>query len=275
MININLLPESMRKREGMPKQQLLGIVVCLGILGGLVWMITKYQFETLPALRDSVRSLQARKSSLEKEVEELKTLNAEITRKSGFVNTVKGLYSQRVVWAKILADMKKIINFDESVGRYNQDMRYVWLTNFDGNGKKITLRCIVTAGTQLAAMQLQEQLLQSIQTYKPTNTPEKDEEERLQAELKEASNKHLRERQDNPELPLQGPEEAKIRQRLEEIKNIKSGGLAMIPFNELLVPGSLRMSAARWGSAPKPRNTSGAEIFPENAWIFDLTMQLK
>lgn len=277
MININLLPESMRKKESMPIQQFLGILVGLGVLGVMVWMITKYKFDTIPSMTREVLSLEQNKKVLQAQQEELKAINAEINRMSGYVDAVKSLYMQRVVWAKIMSDVKHIINFDPSMEKYNPEMRYLWATSFTGQGKNISMRFFATAGTQVQAMQMPELLLQRFRSYTLTSLPEKDEEARLEAELKKATDSHEKERQDNPDLPLQGPEELKIRQRLEEIKAFKSGGIALIPFDALLVPGSLQFKSVSWGAAPRPtgRRENLLEVFPTMAWSFDVSATLK
>ncbi len=278
MITINLLPESLRKKTGIPPKQILGLVVAVAVLGGLVYLVTKYHLDTLPLLRERKAGLQARQEQLLKEVEKLKAINAEIASKSAYVNAVKGLYRQRVVWSKTLSDVKNIVNFDLSMSEYNADMRYLWLTRLSGREKSLSMQGFATASSQVVAMQLPERLLHSIRSYTPANLPEKDEEIRLQDELRRAVAEHEAERRERPELPMQGPRELSIRQRLEEIKTIKSGGIALKPFHESLVAGSLKLNRASWVRAPRPRSYSDqdeGQIFPEMAWSFNIEMTLK
>lgn len=278
MININLLPESMRKKEGLPLTQLLAVIVAVLILGGLFIAITKYKFDIIPNLENRRDSLTRTKTQLNVEVNRLKELTAEVNRMNGYVDAVKNLYKQRVVWAKILSDVKNIVNFDPAMNNYNPDMRYMWLTKFTGKGKAISMSCFATASNQIIAMQMPEQLLKEFLHFAPINLPEKDEESRLQEELRKAIAEHEAERRDRPELPLQGPQELAIRQRLEEIKSVQSGGIALLPFHELLVPGSLQMTNASWSTAPKPiikDRVEIVEIFPERAWTFGVNMTLK
>lgn len=278
MININLLPESLRKKGGVAPKQLLGLVAAVAVLGGLVYMVTKYQMDTLPTLRDRKQSLQTQQAGLRKKVEELKKINQEIASKSAYVDAVKGLYRQRVVWSKVLSDVKNIVNFDPSMSEYNTDMRYLWLTKLNGRERSLSMQGFATASSQVVAMQLPERLLHSIRSYAPVNLPEKDEEIRLQDELRKAVAEHEAERRERPELPMQGPRELSIRQRLEEIKTIKSGGIALMPFHTMLVGGSLKLNRAAWVKAPTPRGYAtqdAGQLFPEMAWSFNIEMTLK
>jgi len=278
MININLLPESLRKQGGMPMSQMLGLVAAVAILGSLVYMVTKYQMDTLPTLRDTKFTLEAQKANLEKEAQKLVKINADIASMSGYVNAVRGLYRQRIVWAKVLSDIKNIVNFDPTMNEYNPDVRYLWLTKLVGKEKKLSMDGYATASSQNLALQLSERLLNNFRTYVPTSLPEKDEEIRLQEELKVAITEHEAERRERPELPMQGPRELTIRQRLDEIKNIKSGGIAMVPFSSSLEDGSLRLIKTSWIVAPKIRGRRTEvldQLEPEMAWNFSIEMLLK
>lgn len=276
MININLLPEVLRKKERMPLPQFMALLVMIGLIGGAFYMITKYQFNVIPTLNRQESSLNQNKRELTAQTEELKKINAEIDKLSNYVNTVKGLYKNRIVWAKILSDIKNIVNFDPSLSEYNGEMRYLWITKLSGSGKQIRLNGFATAANEVVAMRMPERLLSTILTYAPVTLPEKDEEARLQAELREAIAEHDTLRRENPDLPIQGAKEISIRQRMDEIKNMKSGGIAMQPFNTLLAPGSLKLNSATWTNAPKPqRRAALTEIFPEKAWAFDISMTLK
>ena len=277
MININLLPEVLRKKERMPLSQWLGIAVMALLIAGVFYLVTLYHFDTIPNMERRKESLERQKRELTAKAEELKQISAEINRLSEYVDTVKGLYRNRLVWAKILSDIKHIVNFDKGMESYNADMRYIWLTNLTGSGKTLSLKGFATASTQVNAMQMPEQLLREFTLYSPVNLPEKDEEERLQNELKDAIAKHTQLRANDNSLPLQGTVEIALRQRLEQIKNVKSGGVAMQPFSAHLIPGSINLNNVTWGGAPQPpRSGPGlTEIFPTQAWSFDIIMQLK
>ena len=277
MIDINLLPESMRKKERMPLPQFLALCLAVVIMGGLVTAIAKYRFDTIPTLERKERDLRQEVRNLQVQAEELKRLNAEIARMSEYVETVKSLYKNRKVWSKLLADIKSIVNFDATMSEYNTDMRYIWFTTLAGDSRKIDLGGFSTAGTQNAAMQMTEQLLQGFLTYAPPELPEKQEEIKLEQQLRSAIAEHDIARRENPDLPIQGPQEVMLRQKLDSIRNMRSGEMALQPFSSFLIPGSLKLLSVSWGAAPRPqRRTEGlTEVFPDMAWSFRLTMNLK
>ncbi len=277
MIDINLLPEALRKKERMPIQQLLGLIGAIVLFCLLGYMIFTYAFYTVPDLTMRRDDLTRDRDRLRIQAEELKKINAEIARLTEYVDAVKTLYRNRVVWSKILSDMKHIVNFDPAMSEYNNDMRYLWFTKFTGKGKNISLTGFATASDQVVAIQMPERLLQGILSYKPDGLPEKGEEARLEAELKSVVAEYEGLRRENPDLPPQGPKEIAIRERLEEIKKFKSGGVALQSFAQLLAPGSLQLNTATWTVAPQPRGTAKelTELFPKQAWNFTISMDLK
>ncbi len=264
MITVNLLPESMRKKEGLPKSQALMLLLLVAVLGALVYAVTRYAFITIPALRQEERSLAQTEQALDAVVRELAELDAEIARMSGYIGAVKGLYRQRTVWAKILADVKDVVNFDPRMSEYNPEQRYLWLTGLNGRGKTLALTGFATAANEVVAMQMPERFLQGFRDYSRSVPPEEDEAAALEAELRVAS----------------GERERAIRARLEEIAAAKSGGIALRPFVDMLVPGSLQLTNASWTGAPRPRqapqqNAGTNALFPQYAWNFNITMELK
>lgn len=280
MININLLPDVLRKKERMPMPHLLALVGVVCLLGGLGYAVMQYKMNIIPGLTARRDSLRRERTALQAKEKELKDINAQIATLSQHVDAVKTLYRNRVVWSKILSDVKNIVNFDPAMSEYNADMRYLWLTRFVGKGKNLALDGFATASTQVVAMQMPERLLQGFLNYTPATLPEKDEEVRLQEELRVAMANYDALRRENPELPVQGPEETALRQRLEELKKVKSGGIALRPFVEILNPGSLKLLSATWTRAPQSRRTGAAavsysEIFPAMAWSFKVSMDFK
>ncbi|MCL2000543.1 MAG: hypothetical protein FWG74_03835 [Planctomycetes bacterium] len=278
MIHINLLPQTLRKKQRMPIQFLLGIIGGVLAFCLLGYIVAGYELEIIPGLKRERDNLTQTRNRLRLQAEELRQINAEIARLTEYVDAVKTLYRNRVVWSKILSDMKNIIDFDPVMNEYNAEMRYLWFNKLTGKGKAITLTGFATALEQRGAMQLYEQLLQSMRIFAPLGVPERGEEIRLQNELKVTMAEYEELRRVNPELPPQGPNEIAILERLEEIKGFKSGGIALQPFSQFLVPGSLRLNNATWATSPKPRGLAKdleALFFPDNAWNFSISMELK
>ena len=274
MININLLPQEMRKKEGMPVPLFAGIMGVFVLVAAVGYLIFDYDSNIIPSLATQRSNLQKQLKDLQAKSADLKNINAEITKYTGFVDSVKTLYRGRTVWSKILSDLKNIANMDPSMNDYNSDMRYLWFSKLTGSDKNISLTGFATASSQNTAIQLTERLLKDFQEYSPVKMPEKDEEERLQERLRAAMIEYENLRRENPSLPLQSPEEKELRQRLEDIKKVKSGGVAMMPFSRMLEPGSVRLVNTTWTGAPRPR-TKSDEVFPQQAWSFSITMTLK
>lgn len=264
MINVNLLPESMRKKEGLPRSQFALLLLLVAVLGALVYATTRYAFVTIPALEQEERSLAQTEQALQSVVRELAELDREIARMSGYIDAVKGLYRQRTVWAKVLADIREIVNFDPRMAEYNPEQRYLWLTTLDGRGKSLTLAGFATAANEVVAMQMPERFLQGFRDYSRGALPERDEAAALEEELRRTP---------------AGEREAAIRARLEELAAAKSGGIALRPFVDMLVPGSLQLTNASWTNAPRPaqsaRDAVPGTVFPEKAWNFTITMDMR
>ncbi|MDR0362691.1 MAG: hypothetical protein LBJ46_08440 [Planctomycetota bacterium] len=278
MININLLPEVMRKKDSTPTPQFLIVLVGLAILGAVGYCIFLYSTQVIPGLNNRIVMLEREKRDFEAQAAELKEIRQEIERLTEYVDTVKGLYRSRIVWAKVLSDIKEIINFDPSMSEYNQEMRYLWLISLKGDRDKLTMGGYATAANPVLAMQMPELLLQGFRTHAPRAMPERDEEERLNEELRQAIAENDAMRRDNPDLPLQGAREIALRERLTEIREIESGGVAMQPFSSLLVPGTLGLVNATWSQLPRmgARGQEAApELFPTQAWSFNISMELK
>lgn len=277
MIRINLLPRALRKKQGMPLPQFLAVLGVLAVFGGLFYLVTKYEFDIIPNLTMKRDNLQRSRATLTEQVKELQTIRAEIAKRTDYVEAVRTLYRNRTIWAKILANFKSIIDRDPTMNEYNPGMRYLWLTKFTGKGKNIALSGFATDSSQVTAMQMPEWFLQGILTYTPTAMPEKNEEARLAEELRVAASRYEALRRENPDLPPESQNEMEIKARLEEIKKIKSGGLALQPLYSQLVPGSLRLIGANWAAAPQPKGgaTEMGEIFPKQAWSFNISMDLK
>jgi len=239
-------------------------------------MVVKYKIDTIPTLERQVRGMEDDRNRLSAQAAELAEINREIAELSEHVDTVKGLYRKRYVWAKTLSDIKHIVNFDSTMSSQNSDMRYIWCTTLNCYGNTIALNGFATASERNVAFQLPGRLTRTFETYVPVSLPEKDEEVRLQKELAAAINAYENLRRENPELPYPGPEEIEVRQRLEALKAIKSGGIALEPFYSLVVPGSLRVNRITWTAAPQPNGRSqDAANFPTQAWSFDLNLVLK
>lgn len=276
MIHINLLPEVMRKKEGTPLPQFAAYCVALLAIGLVAYAIVRYKFDTIGMLAARKGTLEIEKNAEQAIAVELQELNRETAKLSGYVDTVKELYRKRIIWAKILSDLKNIVNFDPAMSEYNTDMRYLWLTKLAGKEKNIDMDGFATAANRIAAMQMPSRLITGLMTYTPDKLPEQAEEDRINEALRQAQIENDLLRRDNPDLPVQSEKEVRLRDRLAEIRAVRSGGIALKPFSALLKPGSIKLVSTAWGSAPRPAGNAGpaTEIFPSEAWSFKITMEL-
>ncbi|MDR1536037.1 MAG: hypothetical protein LBU64_13280 [Planctomycetota bacterium] len=277
MINLDLLPEVLRKKERLPLPQFLGLCGGLAVFGLIGYLVVHYLFFVIPDLNQRRAALQRQKQDLQGKADEGKRINQEIARLGDYIGTVKTLYRNRVVWAKILSDIKSIVNFDPEMNVANPEMRHLWFTKLTGKAKDISISGYATSSSRETSLQMQENLIQGFISYSPRVMPEKGEEERLQEQLRRAIAVHESRRVDDPTLPARGPEEEAIRRRLEEIAGLKSGGIALLPFSNLLVPGSIQLINSTSVRAPRPRGVPDhlLSMFPTEAWSFGIGMKLK
>lgn len=118
MIEINLLPESMRKKRGGPKLP-KELVLPIGFLGGIILIVlavTIMQKMALSSLEKKTEVVRAESLQYSKELEELRRyerLKGQLERR---MQTVTMLDGQRNLWVEILEDL----NF--------RLPDYVWLT---------------------------------------------------------------------------------------------------------------------------------------------------
>ena len=64
MIEINLLPEVMRKKEGTPMPQMLGLIVALVLVAGMAYAVAMYITRIIPGLENDKRILQNKEREL-------------------------------------------------------------------------------------------------------------------------------------------------------------------------------------------------------------------
>lgn len=265
MFEINLMPESARKANPTPLPQFASYLVGILVVAGLLFFVAKYHLTIIPTLEQQKKAMEIEKRRLTEKVAELKAYREEIERLSGHVDAVKALYKGRIIWAKLLSDIKNIVNADKTMSSFNSEMRYLWLSRISGTagmaGKpnKLEMDALATANTRIEAIKMAENLLAGLRTYAPTMLPEKKEEEILDAELKIAIAEHDAARKDNPTLPAQGEQEQDIRRRMKELLKFKSGGIALKPFHTFINVGSLGFSDLVWTALTKPRRTAVIE----------------
>jgi Tfp pilus assembly protein PilN len=81
MIEINLLPEDMRKSEGTPPARLLVIFLSVGVLCAIGFFIVNYRFVQIPGKKGEI-------ANLDSEINNLKVKEAEVQKKKAEIQVV-------------------------------------------------------------------------------------------------------------------------------------------------------------------------------------------
>lgn len=167
MIHINLLPEDMRR----PKRRGSGwffVALALAALLALAgFAIRRHQTVTIPALEASLRDLRNERDSLEDGRREADALNARAAGLDEYARQVTGLYGRRVIWSKILHDIKAAVNEAAAGDAGVREGKGLWLTRVAGYGRLMTLDGRAAAPTREEARELAATLTRGIGEYDP------------------------------------------------------------------------------------------------------------
>jgi len=279
MIEINLLPVSMRKVEGTPLPRLL--VTYLGIIVAcvLLWLNLQFILKEIPQANREKDQLSKELKEAEESSKRLDVLEAEIEDIGAHVESVKDLYRGRVIWAKILYDLKMIVNADESLNRENSDRRYLWITDLKlgksgkGGASEVVLNCFASAPTTANGTTIVRNFLNNLAQYRPKEAPETQMRKMLEETLQrmEFRRRQGAQQTEEGELPPKTPEQLETERQLEALKTRASGRIATMPFSDLIYGDSINYSNMTWSEVTKP--PVGTE--PASRWKFDVTMLLK
>jgi len=202
MIEINLLPESMRKAQGTPLPRFIITCVGLVLVLSLGFLIAGLQFKIIPAKKKELSDRTKKVKDAEEAAAELDTLLASIEAIQNRVNNVKSLFLGRKIWAKILWDLKHIITLDESMNKANRDLRYLWISNltYDPGRDLINISGTATSSASTKSIRIVETLIKNMRTYSAVEKPEEAEKKRLEQEIKDKKMAWEKRRQENEEL---------------------------------------------------------------------------
>jgi Tfp pilus assembly protein PilN len=282
MININLLPEQLRRPEPTPLPLALTFLVGLAavVFLGLMWH--SYQFRVIPGLNREITRERTEERRLREEEAELQVLRRQINAIREHVDAVRTLYRGRTVWARILSDIKHLVTEDEAVNNANPGQRYLWLNNIAFRANRFTLRGYASASNSTLGMPMHERLLHGFYTFAPTENPEAAAIRRIEADLEAIRYGAASE---SPDFVSPGEREAELRRKLEEIRRARSGGIALMPFLTFIKPGAIRDLGGSWVPLPQPRRPVDGSpdavimeqlmaTFPSHAWRFGVEMEL-
>lgn len=132
MIEINLLPEELRKQEGTPLPRLLAIYAGAGLLTALAFLVAFQRFRTIPALVKEQRDLSAKVIEANRrmlaEVKPLEDEKAALTRRREISARIQ---KDLVAWGPRLDAIQKVLC---------QRVEGVWVTGFTYEEKEARLR---------------------------------------------------------------------------------------------------------------------------------------
>ncbi|MHC4886056.1 MAG: hypothetical protein ACYTGH_13325 [Planctomycetota bacterium] len=253
MIEINLLPENLRRSESTPLAQQLAIYIGVAAWAGLIFLNVSYYNQTTQAekiLKDKKVEITNKKKA-EKELKEVKGKIAGIKT---HVNAVEALYRNRLVWAKVLSDLKQIMH-KQGYKRINTEGEYLWFNDLQvkamrkvgaaktagGPTHEVIITGYASAKATRRATLMIERLMAEMKDFKP----DLDQKDRLSEELKKKiiENKKSQDEQEKKgqakakagsplDAQLKAREE-KADQKLLEHLELDSGGVAVQSFWEL------------------------------------------
>jgi Tfp pilus assembly protein PilN len=134
MIEINLLPEHMRRSVGTPLGRQLIIYVGVALWMGLIYLNVS-RFYDIKNAEKTLADLQRDVSNLRPVEKKVKEIEEKISGIKARVDALETLYRQRMVWAKILYDLKKIVQ-QQGYEKINDDLEYIWLTKLSVEEKR-------------------------------------------------------------------------------------------------------------------------------------------
>jgi hypothetical protein len=278
MIEINLLPESLRKTEGTPLGRFMAY--CLGVIlvCSLGAYVAHHHFVHTRDVEDELQRKIAEKTKAETTAKELDEINAKLDLIQARVNAIKELYRGRMIWSKLLYDFRKIVTFDATANEANPELRYLWVTKVVASvGSKLEMEGYASAPTEVVAVRLEEDFLKQLREYSASQAPEVEERERLEQMLMEAKKSWHKIRSENPELPPVSPDEKELKEKLALVEKRESGGVAEMPFINFFREGSPILDETSWqaGGLNADRELKGAAFLPVGAYRFKINMNLK
>ncbi len=278
MIEINLLPESMRKAQGTPLPRFIVTCVGLVLVLSLGFLVAILQFRVIPAKVKERDEKTREVEQAETTAAELDTLTAKIEAIQNRVNNVKSLFLGRKIWAKILWDLKRIITLDETMNEANPELRYLWINSMTYNSSKdrIDISGNATSTSSTKSMRIVENLIKNMRTYSALEKPEKAAKKRLEEEIKAKKMEWEKRRQDDDSLAPESDEIKKLKARLNTLKNVESGMVAMTPFFKLFKPDGIKLIRTVWGaSAGAPKKKDAGNFLPRTGHKFKISLQFK
>lgn len=287
MIEINLLPEHLRRAEGTPLPRILTIYIGVAVCLGLIFLNYHFMVKSEQAAKKR-DDLQARVNDLQQQIKELDRIEQEIMQVRTHVSAVEELYRERVVWAKLLWDLKTIVN-NQEYNRKNANREYLWFYEMNveesrsrqGQATTLELSGYASAsGRTHEATVKTSRMIQEMVDEMRTYTPETGDGEEPLAELDEEHKERLEilRAKDPSELTEEERMELKAAEAYEEhLRLHRSGAVARKSFMSFFKPETVDYNL-QWSDDFDAGGGRGAEPLdepPTQAMGFTLSMELK
>jgi len=101
MIEINLLPDELRQAEGTPPARLATIMASVVVACGLSVLVSKYYMVDIPSEKSAIKTCDTQIADLQKKLEEVKKIDAEIDVLKGKVAALTNLSDGRMRYARL------------------------------------------------------------------------------------------------------------------------------------------------------------------------------
>ncbi len=278
MIEINLLPESMRKPESTPLPLFLGLCLLLTAVLSLGAVLGHNALIWIPREEAQTREMEQKANDLEAQGTRLDELDAKIALIREHVDAVRQLFRERVIMAKLLWDVKRIITYEEELNKANPERRYVWLNTLSlAAGQGISLGGQCTATTEHKALAMVQELYTRFLHYQATRPPEESERKQLGEQVTAMKVEWAKRRAKNPGLPEESPELAGLQERLKLLQAAPpSGRIAVRAFNDFFMPGGIMLETTAWSAGgAAPGQVGNPTMLPVGAYRFTMRLQIK
>ena len=101
MIEINLLPDELRQAEGTPPARLATIMASVVVACGLSVLVSKYYMVDIPSEKSAIKTCDAQISDLQKKLEEVKKIDADIETLKNKVAALANLNDGRMRYGRL------------------------------------------------------------------------------------------------------------------------------------------------------------------------------
>ena len=264
MFDINLLPESYRRSQRSTPLKMLALAVVIAAVALLAFQTAHNFLKRIPAAREVNRQLALTEKRLTDEVAESDALAAKLSTYEARVEAVRELYRNRIIWAKLLLDIKSLVAQNQGLPGGN-----LWLSKITAqeNGQ-FSMDGFSTGADRNSAMAGRTSLLRAIDTYQPGALPEVAEMEQIDTRLAEIAEEFPDAASRSEEVRL---EVAGLQARRLELADLRSGRVAIQPFSRFIKPQTLRANDFTWQSLGGDRSGDA----PAEGFAFNINFTLQ